>query len=110
VPDDNPENHFPPWEVGFPFSLGTAHFEPLRETRAGIIFRAMESRKPRKNMPKLLSHSDYWRLQAQEARAWRRNGLRTPWPGQTCSRRRINMTGFAAWAVLRGPNFLIVRH
>ena len=37
-----------------------------------------------------LSHSDYWCLQAQEARLAAQ--LRTPRPGQTCSRRRMNMT------------------
>ena len=43
-------------------------------------------------MSKLLSHSDYWCLQAQEARlaAQRADDLETR---QTCSPRRMNMTG-----------------
>jgi hypothetical protein len=66
----------------------------------------MESRKP---MPKLLSHSDYWRLQAQEARLAAQR-LEDPVARADLLAKADEYDRFAAWAVLRGPNFLIVRH
>jgi hypothetical protein len=41
-------------------------------------------------MSKLLSHSDYWCLQAQEARLAAQR-IEDPEPRQTCSPRRLNM-------------------
>ena len=52
----------------------------------------MTTRKIPLEVATALSHSDYWCLQARE-RAWRRDGLRPPRPGKTCSPRRMNMTG-----------------
>ena len=43
-------------------------------------------------MSKLLSHSDYWCLQAQEARLAAQR-IEDPEPRQTCSPRRLNMAG-----------------
>ena len=43
-------------------------------------------------MSKPLSHSDYWCLQAKEARLAAQR-LEDPKARETCSRRRMNMTG-----------------